>query len=149
VADGGASVVPNIGGTYIRGTGRVNFADGVSPGSTSVEVDGASPWLGDDAGSLLRDFVRRGTCIGVPGSAAPGDTAPAPGSSGTTSLGLFGLPMSGSPGFSPLPIDWRRVGYEVESTCSQVVTTERLLHKTLVSDSWNILRPIKFSLKEE
>jgi hypothetical protein len=41
------------------------------------------------------------------------------------------------------------VGDEVESACSQVVTTERLRHETLASVDRNILRLIQVGLKKE
>jgi hypothetical protein len=53
-------------------------ADGMSVGAVSVEADGASPWPGDGAKGWLRDWVMCGTDIGAPGSAAMGDTMPAP-----------------------------------------------------------------------
>jgi hypothetical protein len=42
-------------------------ADGASQGTACVEVDGASPHLSDDIGGLLRDLVKRGAGIDVPG----------------------------------------------------------------------------------
>jgi hypothetical protein len=51
-------------------------ADEASEGATGVEVDGADPQLGDDAGGSLQDLVRRGISINVPVSVALGDTAP-------------------------------------------------------------------------
>jgi hypothetical protein len=106
-------------------------ADGASLGAASVEVDGASPQPSDDIGSLLRDFMMCGADIGVPGSTAPGDAAPAPRPSGIAGLGVSELLLPGSPYFPPPPIDWRRVEENVEFMCSQVVTTERLLHEVL------------------
>jgi hypothetical protein len=41
------------------------------------------------------------------------------------------------------------VGDESEFTCSQVTTTETLLHRTLASVDCNIQRPIRVSLKKE
>jgi hypothetical protein len=43
------------------------------------------------------------------------------------------LCLPGSPAFLPLSINWRLVGDEAESACSQVAATERLLHETLTS----------------
>jgi hypothetical protein len=43
------------------------------------------------------------------------------------------LRLPGSPDFLPLPINWRLVGDEVESACSQVTIAERLLHEMLTS----------------
>jgi hypothetical protein len=93
--------------------------------------------------------VKHDADIGILGSAAPGDAAPAPRSLDTMGLGVSGLHLSVSPNFSPSPIDWRQVGDKVESTCSHVATTEMLLHKTLASVNQNILRPIWVGLKRE
>jgi hypothetical protein len=79
--------------------------DGASQGVASIEVDGVGTQLCDDDEGLLRDLVRRGVSFDVLGSAAPGDAAPTLGSIGTTSPRVSGLPLSGSPSFSPLPID--------------------------------------------
>jgi hypothetical protein len=123
-------------------------ADGVSQCAASTEVDGAGPQLGDDEEGLLLDLVRRGANIDVLGSAATHNVAPAPGSSGIVSPRESGLPLPGSPGFLPPHIDWRRVRDEVESACSQVATMERLVHETLASVGWNILRPIRVSFEK-
>jgi hypothetical protein len=127
---------------------EMSGADGTSPGAASVKVDDVGPQPSDDIGRLLRDLVIRGTGIGVPESAALGDVAPTPGSSGDAGLGVSGLLLPGSPSFPPPPIDWRRVGDEVEFACSQVASAERLLHETLASVDQNILRPIRVSLKK-
>jgi hypothetical protein len=68
----------------------------VTPGA-----DGSS----QGTGGLLRDLVKRGTDIDVPGSAALSDAAPAPGSLGTMGLVVSGLHLSSSLGFPPPPID--------------------------------------------
>jgi hypothetical protein len=81
-------------------------------------VDGANPQLSDDIRGLLWDLVRRGANIVDPGSAALGDAAQTLGSSGAAGPGVSGLHLPGSPGFTPLPTDWRRVGDEVEFACS-------------------------------
>jgi hypothetical protein len=89
---------------------EMSGSDGTSLGAVSVEVDGASPRPGDDTRGSLRDLVMRGVGIAVPGSIAPGDATPSPGSSGTShGPGVSGLLMSGSPNFLTLSIDWRRV----------------------------------------
>jgi hypothetical protein len=90
----------------------------------------------------------RGTSIGAPGSAAPGDATQALGSSGAAGPGVSRLLMPGSLGFPPMPIDWRRVVDDAEFMCSQVAIMEGLLHGTLASINWNILRPIRVSLKK-
>jgi hypothetical protein len=86
---------------------------------------------------------------GVPESAAPGDMTPVPRSSSAVGLGVSGLYLPGSPDSHPPPINWRWVGDEAESLCSQVATTEMLLHETLALVHQNILRPIQVSLKRE
>jgi hypothetical protein len=80
-------------------------ADGMSQGAASIEVDGAGPQLSDDIRGLLWDLVRRGASIDVPGSAAPGDAAPALGSSGIMGSGVTILPLPGFSNFQPAPID--------------------------------------------
>jgi hypothetical protein len=70
--------------------------------------------------------------VGVPGSATPGEVALAPASLGVIGLGESRLYLSASPGFPPLPIDWRQVGEEAESACLWTASAERLLHDTLV-----------------
>jgi hypothetical protein len=100
---------------------------GALQGGTGVEVVGAGLWLGDDNGSLLQDLVMCGTSTGIPGSTTPGNAAPAPESSGVVDPGVSGLHLSGSPGILLLPINWRRVGDKVESACSRVTATKRLL----------------------
>jgi hypothetical protein len=81
-------------------------------------VTDADPWLGESIESSLRDLVVHGAGAGVPGCAALGDMAPAPGSSSDVGLGISGLYLSGSPGSPPLPINLRWVGDETESACS-------------------------------
>jgi hypothetical protein len=92
-------------------------ADGMSQGAANIEVDGAGPQLGDDDGGLFLELLRQGVGIDVLGGAAPGITAPAPKSLGTTSSGFLGLPLLGSPSLPSPPIDWRQMGDEVEFTC--------------------------------
>jgi hypothetical protein len=98
---------------------------------------------------LIWDLVKHDTGINVPGSAASGDAAPAPGSLGTVGLRVSRLHMTGSPDFPPPPIDWTWVGDEDESACSQVTATERLLYETLALVVQNILRLIHIGLKKE
>jgi hypothetical protein len=87
-------------------------------------VVAADPQLGDDVRISLWDLVMSGAGIGVLGSAISGDTAPAPGSSCAAGPGVSRLYLSGSPGFLPPPINWRRAGDEAEIVCSWVATTE-------------------------
>jgi hypothetical protein len=93
--------------------------------------------------------VARGTDVGAPRSAAPGYAAPAPRSSSVTGPGASRLYLPGPHSFLPPPINWRRVGDETEFACSQDVTVERLLHKSLASVHQNILCLIRGSLKRE
>jgi hypothetical protein len=93
--------------------------------------------------------VRRGAGINVPGSAALGNVAPAPGSLGTVGPGVSGLHLPGSPGIPPPLINWRRLGDEAKSMCSQVATADMLLHETLASVDQNILGSIRVGLKKE
>jgi hypothetical protein len=44
----------------------------------SIEVDGAGPRAGDDAGGLLHDLVVHGAGLGVPGCTTLCDAIPAP-----------------------------------------------------------------------
>jgi hypothetical protein len=90
-----------------------------------------------------------GTGVGVPRSAAPGDAAPTLRVLEYRESRVSRLYFSGSPDPPPLPINWRWVEDEAESTCSQVTAAERLLHKTLASIHRNILHPIRVSLKRE
>jgi hypothetical protein len=87
-------------------------------GAASVEVVDTGPRLGDSIKSLLQDLMVHGASAGVPGSATPGDVAPAPRSLSTVSSGVSGLYLPGSPGAPPPPINWRRVEDEAKSTCS-------------------------------
>jgi hypothetical protein len=73
-------------------------ADGAPLG---VEVDGASPQPSDDTGVSLRGMVMRGADIGVPGSIALDEEAPASGSSGTAGPGVSRLLLPSSLGFTP------------------------------------------------
>jgi hypothetical protein len=57
--------------------------------------------------------------------------------------------LAGLSRLSAPPINWRRLGDEVESACSQVTTVERLLHETLTSVHQNILCPIWVSPRRE
>jgi hypothetical protein len=106
-------------------------ADGTSLVASSVEVDGASPEPSDDTGRSLQDLVVRGTGISVPGSAAPCDAAPAPGSLGALGSGVSGWLLLCYLGFPPPPIESRQVGDNAESAGSWVAVAERLLHETL------------------
>jgi hypothetical protein len=65
----------------------MSSVDGALLVAASVEVDGADPQPNNDTGGSLQDLVMRGTGIGVPRRAAPGDAAPAPGSSRATAQG--------------------------------------------------------------
>jgi hypothetical protein len=93
------------------------------------------PWPSDSAEKLLQDLVVRGAGAGISGGAAP-----APGSLSIVGPGVSGLFLSGSPGSSSPPINWRRVKYEAESACLHVAAAERLLHEMLASVHQNILR---------
>jgi hypothetical protein len=92
-------------------------ADGVLLGAVSVEVDGTTPRPNDDIEGLLWDWMMCGTSLGAPGSATPGDVTPPPRSSGPTGPGVPGLVLSGAPGFSVSPIDWRQVGDNEAFAC--------------------------------
>jgi hypothetical protein len=61
--------------------------------------------------------------------------------------GVWAAP-AGLSWFSALSYRWRWVGDEVKSACSQVAAAEQLLNQTLASIGWNILRPIRVSLKK-
>jgi hypothetical protein len=74
---------------------------------------------------------------------------PAPESSDATGPGVADLPLMGSPGSPPPPIDWSQVEDNMEFACSQVTVVERLLRETLASVSQNILNPIWVSFKKE
>jgi hypothetical protein len=128
---------------------EVPSAGGTSQGTASVKEVGVAPLLCDDARNLLWDLVARSTSAGVSGSAAPGDAAPAPGSSGGTGLGVSGLYLPSSFSSSHPPINWSQVGDETESACSLVATAERLLHEMLASVHQNILHLIRVSLTRE
>jgi hypothetical protein len=110
---------------------EVPSAGSALQGTTGQDVVGSGPRLGDDVKSTLWDLVVRGAGTGVFRSATSGDTTPALRSSRTGGPGMSGLCLLGPPGFLPPPINWRRVGDEVESACPQVAAVERLLHETL------------------
>jgi hypothetical protein len=78
----------------------------------------------------------------IPGRTAPGGAASAPGSSGAMHSELPGPYLPHSSNSASPPINWRRVESEAELACSQVATTERLLHETLASVHCNILCPV-------
>jgi hypothetical protein len=126
---------------------EVPVAGGVSQGAPSTEVVDVGPQLGDRAWGLSQDLVVHGIGAGVLRSAALGDAASAPRPLSTFSPGVPGLYMSGFFSSLPLPINWRWVEDEAESTCLQVAIAERLLHEMLASAHRNILRPIWVSLK--
>jgi hypothetical protein len=65
------------------------------------------------------------------------------------SLGLLRPYLLSSPGFAAPPINWRWVENEGESTCSQVATMERLLHKALASVRHDILHLVWVSLRKK
>jgi hypothetical protein len=69
--------------------------------------------------------------------------------SGAAGLVVSGLLLAGSPNILPPPIDWRRVGDNVEVTCSWVAAVEKLLHEMQASIDGNILRLIRVCLKKE
>jgi hypothetical protein len=91
--------------------------------------------------------VKHSIDIDVPGSAAPGDVAPAPGSLGTRVRGCLNYTCQALPAFHPA-YRLEAGGDEVEFACSQVVTTERLRHETLALVDRNILRSIRVGLKK-
>jgi hypothetical protein len=80
---------------------EMSGADGASLDAINLEVDGASPWPGDDVGGSLWDLVMHGAIIGVLGSIALGDATLAPGSSSVVGPGISGLLLLGSPAFHP------------------------------------------------
>jgi hypothetical protein len=96
---------------------KVLSAGGALQETAGIEVVGAGPRLGNDAGSLLRDLVVRGVSAGISRSAAPSGAAPAPGSSSAGGSRMSGPCLSGSPGFPPSSINWRRVRDEAAFTC--------------------------------
>jgi hypothetical protein len=112
-------------------------------------MDGSIPWPGDDIGRLLYDMVTHGADLGMPESAVPGEVIPATRFSGFIDLAVAGLPLPGSPGFSPPPIDWRRVEGDIEFVCSQDAVVKRLVHEMLASIGRNLLHPIWVRLKKE
>jgi hypothetical protein len=124
-------------------------ADGASPYVVSVEVDWASSQPGNNTEGFLLDWVMCGINNGAPGSTALGNTTSAPGSSGAADPGVSGLLPPGSPNFPSLPINWRQVEDNAAFTCLYLTDAERMLHETLASVGWNILRPIWVSLKKE
>jgi hypothetical protein len=101
----------------------------------AMEVPGASgaPWgvigTGMSGASNLR-------------SAAPSGVASTPGSLGAMRPELPRLYLLSSPNSASPPINWRRVKSEAELACSQVTTTEWLLHQTLASVYCNILHSV-------
>jgi hypothetical protein len=93
---------------------EMSGAGGASLGTASIDLDGVGPQPSDDTWGSLWDLVMCGVSFGIPGHAAPGDAAPAPGSLDVVCLGISGLLLPGSPGFLPLPIDGRQVEDNVE-----------------------------------
>jgi hypothetical protein len=91
-------------------------ANGALQGAVSVNVDGAGPQPSDYTRGSLWDLVMHGADISVSESAAPGDVAPAPRSSGAAGPWVSGLLLQGFPSFLPLPINWRRVEDDAEFT---------------------------------
>jgi hypothetical protein len=87
----------------------------------ATEVPGASgaPW------SIISTEMFGAS---VPGNAAPGGAASTLGSSGAMPPELPGPYLLGSSDYASPPVNWRRVESEAELACSQVATTERLLH---------------------
>jgi hypothetical protein len=58
------------------GSNATLLPDAHSLGTVSIEVDGAGPRPGDDAGGPLCDLVVCGTSLGMSGSIASGDVIP-------------------------------------------------------------------------
>jgi hypothetical protein len=61
---------------------------------------------------------------------------------------LPGPSRPSSPSSASSPVSWGRVENEAELACSQVTTTERMLHDTLVSVHGNIIRLVHFNLRK-
>jgi hypothetical protein len=78
--------------------------------------------------------------VGVFRVVALGDAALAPGSLDAMGPGLPGQYLLGSPGSTSTPINWRWLLNEAEFMCSQVATTEWLLHEALASVHHSILQ---------
>jgi hypothetical protein len=97
---------------------EVPGAGGAMQGATDVAVADVDPRLGDSAGSLLKDLVVCGVGAGILRSAAPGETALAPGSLSAMGPGISGQYLSGSLGSSPSPINRRWVRDKAEFVCS-------------------------------
>jgi hypothetical protein len=95
----------------------------------------------------MQDLVVHNFGVGTSGNAALGDLAPASESSSTMSPGVSRSYLSGPPDSSSSPMNWRRVEDEAESTRSQVIATERLLHETLSLVHRNILHPVLVSVE--
>jgi hypothetical protein len=81
---------------------RVLGAGGALLGNIDVEVVGASPQLGDDAGSLLWNLMMRGAS--VPRNSTPGDAAPTPGSSGVAGPRVLSCTWRARPAFLSCPL---------------------------------------------
>jgi hypothetical protein len=90
---------------------------GAPQGAAGIEVVDVGPRLGDNTEKLSQDLAVRDTGAGVLRSAASGVATPAPGSSGTVGLRVSRSYLLGSPGSSSLPINYRWVEDEAESTC--------------------------------
>jgi hypothetical protein len=93
-------------------------AHGASLGIVSIEVDGADPRSGDSAGALPHDLVVRGAGLGMPKSAAPGDTISAPSPWVSWARGQPACSCRVPPSSLLPPIDWRQVEDNIEFTCS-------------------------------
>jgi hypothetical protein len=74
-------------------------------GTISVEVDGAYPQPGNDAGSPHQHLVVRGANSGMLGHTTLGDMVLALGSSGAMDLGIVGLLLSGYLDSPLLPVN--------------------------------------------
>jgi hypothetical protein len=123
---------------------EVSGIGGTPQGTARVEMVGAGTRLGGCTGISLQDLVVHNTGASVFGSAAP-----APGSSGAMSPGLFEPYETGSPGSLPPTINRRWVKDEAESACLHVTTVEWLLHEALASIHCNILHQVRVSLRRE
>jgi hypothetical protein len=117
-------------------------------GAVSIEANRAGPRPSDDVKSPFHDLVVWGTDSSMLGHKSPGDTVPAPGSSGAVGSGVAKLLLSGYLGSSFPPVKWGQVENNMEQACSQVEAVKRMLQEMLATVGRDILHPIRVSLKK-
>jgi hypothetical protein len=93
----------------------------------SSDVVGGDASTSVSPGGPCLDLVVCSPGPSLPGSIAPSDAVPAPGSLGAVDTGVIILGLLGYHGALSPPVSWRQVENSAKQACSWIAATDRLL----------------------